>query len=112
MIFEGFMDFLSYMTMKEKKESDHDIIVLNSTVNLPKIKQKLSNYKIIQAFLDNDEGGRRALNYLISNCEKVIDQSVHYKNFKDLNEYHNSRSDKKKKPSISPIKRNNKGLKL
>lgn len=111
-IFEGFMDFLSYQTMKEKQDSDSDIIVLNSTVNLPKIKHKLSNYKIIQAFLDNDEGGRRALNYLISNCEKVIDQSVHYQNFKDLNEYHNSRSEKKKKQSISPIKRNNKGFKL
>jgi len=92
LVFEGFMDFLSYLTMKRENEPKHDAIVLNSTVNLSKVINELSAYKSIQAFLDNDEAGRRAIQNLHSVCKKVIDQSMHYTNHKDLNDYLCNRS--------------------
>lgn len=112
LVFEGFMDFLSYLTMKGENKPKHDAVVLNSTVNLPKVINKLSNYQTIQAFLDNDEGGRRAVHDLHSTCKEVIDQSVHYRNFNDLNDFHRSRSDNPKRDVAVQIKRPNRGRKL
>jgi hypothetical protein len=87
LVFEGFADFLSYLILKGEKEPKHDVVVLNSTVNLPRVINELSVYKSVQAFLDNDEGGKRAVQDLRSVCKEVIDQSAHYANHKDLNEY-------------------------
>jgi DNA primase (bacterial type) len=87
LVFEGFADFLSYLTMKGEKEPKHDVVVLNSIVNLSKVINELSAYKSVQAFFDNDEGGKRAVLSLRSVCKEVVDQSVHYANHKDLNDY-------------------------
>jgi len=102
LVFEGFMDFLSYLIMKGEKEPKHDAIVLNSTVNLPKVINQLSKYKSVQVFLDNDEGGRRAVNYLRSICKEVIDQSTHYTKFNDLNDFLCSRSAPKQAVKMKP----------
>jgi hypothetical protein len=87
LVFEGFADFLSYLVLKGEKVPQFDTIVLNSTVNLPKVKNKLSEYQSVQAFLDNDEGGKRAVQSLRPVCKEVIDQSIHYAGHKDLNDY-------------------------
>ena len=42
----------------------------------------------IRTFLDNDEAGRRAMEDFVKVGFKVEDMSVHYRSFKDLNEYH------------------------
>jgi len=47
----------------------------------------LSEYRTITAFLDNDDGGKRAIQDLRSFHKEVQDQSVHYANHKDLNDY-------------------------
>ena len=88
-IFEGFMDFLSYLTMKEK-ESISSSIVLNSVSNLPRAIAYLCKNGIdsVRAFLDNDQAGRKALQTLCSAGIKVEDMSRHYSRYKDLNEYH------------------------
>jgi DNA primase len=95
-LFEGFMDFLSFLTMKNQERPTADVIVLNSLANLSKTKNILPEYKNIIAFLDNDEAGKKAIQELKTTCKEVIDQSVHYANCKDLNEYlcHNSKPKK------------------
>lgn len=95
LLFEGFMDFLSYLALKRGSETKHDVIVLNSVVSLKKAEKKLSTYQTIYAFLDNDEGGKRAIEQLQKFCKDVRDQSVHYRNYKDLNDYLCSRSTSK-----------------
>ena len=87
-IFEGFIDFLSFLSMKE--EVINHCLVMNSISNVARSIRYLNDSQVssIRAFLDNDEAGRRTTEYLVKAGFKVEDMSVHYRNFKDLNEYH------------------------
>ena len=87
-IFEGFMDFLSFLSMKE--EITNHCLVMNSVSNVARTIRYLNDRHLthIRAFLDNDDAGRKATNDFIRAGFKVEDMSVHYGRFKDLNEYH------------------------
>ena len=87
-VFEGFMDFLSFLSMKE--EVINHCLVMNSISNVARSIRYLNDSQVssIRAFLDNDEAGRRTTEYLVKAGFKVEDMSVHYRSFKDLNEYH------------------------
>lgn len=87
-IFEGGMDFLSYLTMKGKETAP--CLVLNSVSNLPRAIAYLHENGIdsVRAFLDNDQAGRQALKSLQSAGISVEDMSRHYARYKDLNDYH------------------------
>jgi len=107
-IFEGFMDFLSYLTMKGKEIAP--CIVLNSISNVHRAVTYLREHHIgcVRAFLDNDEAGRRAMQVLQSAGMSVEDMSRHYGGYKDLNEYHVSRQkamEQKQKKPLSVVKR-------
>ena len=90
-IFEGFMDFLSFLSMKE--EVTNHYLVMNSVSNVARTIRYLNDRHLthIRAFLDNDEAGRRAVQDFIKAGFHVEDMNIHYKDFKDLNEYHVSR---------------------
>ena len=90
-LFEGLMDFLSFMTLR-RKENDRlkrqDYLVLNSVSNIQKTLEPLSHYENIQCFLDNDEAGRKAYQTLLMGLEvSVTDSSGLYADCKDLNEF-------------------------
>lgn len=89
MVFEGFIDFLSYLSLKANPTPAIDTTVLNSVTNLQKAVPFLSCHRVVHAFLDNDDAGRKALARLEESLPstEVIDQSVFYCNHKDLNEY-------------------------
>ncbi|MFC4675451.1 toprim domain-containing protein [Dysgonomonas termitidis] len=87
MLFEGFIDFLSYLSLKQNASPTIDSAILNSLANLPKAIPFLQTHQTIHAFLDNDEAGKRAVQCLSPVCKEVIDQSVFYRNHKDLNDY-------------------------
>ena len=90
-IFEGFMDFLSFLSMKE--EITNHCFVMNSVSNVARTIRYLNDRHLthIRAFLDNDEAGRRTVQDFIKAGFHVEDMNIHYKDFKDLNEYHVSR---------------------
>ena len=90
-IFEGFMDFLSFLSMKE--EITNHCLVMNSVSNVARTIRYLNDRHLthIRAFLDNDEAGRMAVQDFIKAGFHVEDMNIHYKDFKDLNEYHVSR---------------------
>ena len=75
--FEGFMDFLAYLSLKYPERLRIDAAVLNSVVNLPKAVPFISRHPVIRPFFDNDEAGRKATADLIRLCPRseVIDQS-------------------------------------
>ena len=107
-IFEGFMDFLSYLTMKGKEIAP--CIVLNSVSNVHRAVTYIREHHIdcVRAFLDNDEAGRRAMQVLQSAGMSAEDMSRHYGGYKDLNEYHVSRQkamEQKQKKTQSVVKR-------
>ena len=90
-VFEGFIDFLSFMMLR-RKENDglkrQDYLVLNSVSNVHKALESLSHYKNVQCFLDNDEAGRKAYQALLMGLKvPVIDSSGLYADCKDLNEF-------------------------
>ena len=87
-LFEGFMDFLSFLSMKE--EITNRCLVMNSVSNVARTIRYLNDRHLthIRAFLDNDEAGRRTVQDFIKAGFHVEDMNIHYKDFKDLNEYH------------------------
>ena len=90
-IFEGFMDFLSFLSMKE--EFTNHCLVMNSVSNVARTIRYLNDRHLtnIRAFLDNDEAGRRVVQDFIKAGFHVEDMNIHYQDFKDLNDFHVSR---------------------
>ena len=90
-LFEGFMDFLSFLSMKG--EVTNQCLVMNSVSNVVRSIHYLNKRNItsVRAFLDNDDAGRKAVQEFVNAGFKVEDMAVYYKDFKDLNEYHVSR---------------------
>ena len=99
-VFEGFMDFLSFLSMKEEVTSA--CLVLNSVSNTAKAIRYMNAQGIsfIRTFLDNDDAGRRTVQEFVKVGFKVEDMSVHYKGFKDLNEFHVSRMRKQEQQKV------------
>jgi len=85
-MFEGFIDYLSALTLGII--SGADAIILNSVVNVNKAVPYLKGYTSINCYLDNDTAGRTALTELTAIYgSTVIDRSILYSEFNDLNEY-------------------------
>jgi hypothetical protein len=87
MIFEGFLDFLSYMTMEQQSHPQIDTVVLNSTAHLEKAMEFLKNHCLIRTYLDNDASGKQVLSEIIKQHGRVDDMSALYEQYKDLNEH-------------------------
>ena len=92
-LFEGFMDFLSYLTLVRQGKllppcRQPDLIVLNSVSNLSKALSRLKAYKKIYCFLDNDDAGRKAVDLLremnTATVYNVMEAFPYYKDVNDL----------------------------
>ena len=95
-IFEGFMDFLSYLTIRDKYADNVfadiaaqcDIIVLNTVACLRRALDILSHYEAIHCFLDNDEAGCKTTSAIKEYYSlSTIDESHRYKGYNDVNDY-------------------------
>ena len=84
-VFEGFMDFLSYLTIKSS--TNKDFIILNSVSLVDKSIQIIKQYNHIFLALDNDNAGDIATQKIIEHIPGAIDVRGYYKGFKDLNEF-------------------------
>lgn len=93
-VFEGFMDYLSFLTIRHKNSPAYpcidwqDYIILNSTANMDKALYPLGEYEKIHYLLDNDEAGRKATQDILKEYGwRVRDASHLYSGHKDLNDY-------------------------
>ncbi|GHT14290.1 DNA primase [Bacteroidia bacterium] len=87
LVFEGFWDFLSYLTIQKIGKTKHDVTVLNSVANVQKAMDFLKTHKEIYTYLDNDDAGQKATELIKSaNCN-VYNRSTKYAEYKDLNDY-------------------------
>lgn len=85
-VFEGFIDYLSALTLGII--TGNDVVVLNSVVNINKALPYLNDYRVINCYLDNDNAGRTALSKLTAIYgTTVIDHSSLYSEFNDLNDF-------------------------
>ena len=87
-LFEGFMDFLSFLSMKG--EVSNQCLVMNSVSNVARSIHYLNERNItsVRAFLDNDDAGRKAVQEFVNTGFKVEDMAVYYRDFKDFNDFH------------------------
>jgi hypothetical protein len=87
LLFEGFIDFLSWFSCKQFFTGNHDYLILNTLSFLNKSKVLIKEYNEVLLFLDNDEAGKKATAELIgAGLSKCIDMSKGYSEFKDLND--------------------------
>ena len=93
-LFEGFMDYLSFLTLRLERcpgrpELDgQDYIVLNSTARLSKAIRPLGGYESIHCFLDNDKAGMEAVQELREEYGMRIRDASHiYGGYNDLNDF-------------------------
>lgn len=89
--FEGFMDFLSYLTLKGTDYSENDYLILNSTAMKGKgVKFINSNeYSNVNTYFDNDTGGIKTNEYFKNSLLNTIvtPKNGNYEGYKDLNEF-------------------------
>jgi 5S rRNA maturation endonuclease (ribonuclease M5) len=90
-VFEGWMDFLSFLTQKNITDFKHPAIIMFSVSQrkkaLAKIKQQKA--KRLFLFLDNDDSGKDCANFFtvaLTPEMQVIDRSGLYQGFNDYNE--------------------------
>lgn len=90
-VFEGFTDMLSFLTLCNRKSIDtakYDYLVMNSVAKIGKAIPILSKYETLHCYLDNDTAGQNASTELRKSFgNRLTDHSVHYREYKDLNDY-------------------------
>lgn len=88
-IFEGVMDFLTYLTEEKCLQVPEDAIILNSISFLERTKAYLRarQYSCIMTFFDNDEAGDRATNNFLNDFPSgvICPQNQRYAEFVDYN---------------------------
>ena len=85
-VYEGFVDFLSGLTLGYGRTEDN--LVMNSVANREKAYRHLDGYGTIKCWLDNDEAGRKCLEALQKRYgDEVKDCSVVFRPCKDVNDF-------------------------
>ena len=72
-VFEGFMDFLSWITEVKQQTPQYDCCILNSVSNVAKALPWIMEHRNIAAFMDNDQAGRETLQKIIDS----VSESTH-----------------------------------
>lgn len=103
--FEGFIDFLSYLTDFPEEEKEFDYLILNTCSFLKKINPQkkcyqinkeiekeqlfkiINSYQEVDSYLDNDLTGKECLEILKEIHPLVIDKSYIYEGFIDYNSF-------------------------
>ena len=93
LVFEGFMDFLSWMTDVKQLTPEYDCCILNSVTNIGKALPWIMQHTNIAAFMDNDQAGKDTLQKIMESAQEtaehdicVYDMSRLYEGYNDLNE--------------------------
>ena len=102
-VFEGFMDALSFIELKNGLQ--YDMLVLNSVAMYTRAKDIISDYNRVFLFLDNDLAGRNLTTKFSIDFPKIVDCSYLYAGFNDLNEYLNQQTNEVKHEHKSTFKR-------
>ena len=71
-----------------------NVLVLNSLSFFTRSLLLMEKHEKIHLYLDNDKAGKECLKQALQRTNKVIDESILYKGFKDVNEWSVSLSDR------------------
>lgn len=85
-VFEGFMDMLSWVTMTDGVK--HNLVVMNSVTNKEETVEVLRSISgTIYLCLDNDKAGNDATIFIQNALPSAIDYRSHFAPAKDVNEF-------------------------
>ena len=85
-VFEGFMDFLSWLVLSGGPLPRTDVCVLNSCVNARGAMDYIGSHRRIDLWLDNDGAGDRCTELIASAFPGAADDRAVYRDFNDLND--------------------------
>lgn len=87
-VFEGFFDFLSFMVLHPNVVRDSiDFLILNSLSFFERSREIMESYDKILLYMDNDKAGKNLTTYALTLDPKYSDESILYRNHKDLNDW-------------------------
>jgi len=84
-LYEGFIDYLSHVTLNG--EPEEQTIILNSVSFVPMIVDTLRGYDRVNIYMDADEAGDEQCGYLAANEIPINDCRGVFDGFSDYNEY-------------------------
>lgn len=87
LVFEGFIDYLSYLTYNKSLMLPNDSIILNSVSNIQQAKASFSSYSKVNLHLDNDSTGKALTKELVKEFQHIVDCSYLYQKYKDFNDF-------------------------
>lgn len=89
-IFEGFIDFLSFLSFNHKTEIEEDVIILNTLSYVDKALKLIQSksYSEVNGYLDNDTTGNEKTTLFQHELKFIFaDQRVIFQPHKDFNEF-------------------------
>jgi len=86
-IFEGFMDFLSYLEINKNAPLSNYLILNSVSLKDRALRAIQGKFEAYELYLDNDRAGNETTQFFIQNLNNATDKRVHYKECKDLNEF-------------------------
>lgn len=87
-VFEGFFDFLSWLSHFKDNPLTSNFLVLNSLSFFQRAKQTMEMHSSIRLWLDRGTAGQACTMHAIKSHPAYEDKSSLYKDFDDLNEWH------------------------
>ncbi|WP_449435503.1 toprim domain-containing protein [Pedobacter steynii] len=84
---EGFIDFLSLLTMQPKDHRSFNYLILNSVNLLSRALEIMGEYQNIFTYYDQDTSGRKATELVSNTFKNAVDASGFYSSSEDLNDY-------------------------
>ncbi len=86
-VFEGFFDFLSYLTCLSKTVSNGDFLILNSLAFFETSRKVMDTYQQVNLFLDHDRAGQNCSADALRLHKRYQNKSSLYTGSKDLNQW-------------------------
>jgi len=87
-VFEGFIDFLSFMAIHNNQPaSESDFVILNTVSFFERARPFMEQHASIRLYLDRDTTGQNYSHYALSLSDKYRDESSLYEHHKDFNDW-------------------------
>ena len=104
LVFEGFMDFLSWITDVKQETPQYDCCILNSVTNISKALPWIIAHSHVAAFMDNDPAGKETLQKIMESVPDIASTDVCVYDMSKLYQEYNDLNDKLSGVSTSPSK--------
>ena len=111
-LLEGFMDFLSLLSLRKQEQIQTDFVVLNSVSLAERSVDIVKGYRAVFLYPDHDAAGKKLLEKFENSGINFVDASGIYRDYKDLNQMLVASNQLEKQPQHQHRPRKSQGLGL